>query len=295
MQARVVAIMVVFIVQIAFVGATSSNWKYEWEDKTATPLDQDTPTQTKQTNLHRADNTTTSEQQNTFNNPQNPTYRLPQISYDRVPKYHMKESHNQLYQAIYSNRSQDTTTSEQQNTFNNPQNPTYRLPQISYDQRPANQPQAITNRPYYLPQNQHNLNISQQNKSNNSQTHKSNNPFSGQSYPQSEQLDPVVADSLFVQPFTGKQKVQSVYPHSPSNPGNNFKFKPSYFKTNRNHNLKPSQGQLYDTPVEYIIQPENCPKQSPQSIEQQIRDAEDQTRRLGQDRRTVPNIYKHDQ
>eukprot|EP01083_Nonionella_stella_P260291 887679_1 len=134
---------------------------------------------------NRSQDTTTSEQQNTFNNPQNPTYRLPQnqhqISYDqrpanqpqtipnrpyyqqthqtnldradRVPKYHMKESHNQLYQAIYSNISQDTTTSEQQNTFNNPQNPTYRLPQISYDQRPANQPQTITNIPYYLPQN----------------------------------------------------------------------------------------------------------------------------------------------
>eukprot|EP01083_Nonionella_stella_P260290 887678_1 len=180
--------------------------------------------------------------------------------------------------------------------------------------QPINLKQSKTNIPYYLPQNQHTLAISQQNKSNNSQTHKSNNPFSGQSYPQSEQLDPVVADSLFVQPFTGKQKLQSVYPHSHSNPGNNFKFKPSYFKTNRNHNLKPSQGQLYDTPVEYIIQPENSPKQSPQSIEQQIRDAEEfvylyktfmndamrhdkvkQEDLAKQDRRTVPNIYKHDQ
>eukprot|EP01083_Nonionella_stella_P260288 887676_1 len=115
MQARVVAIMVVFIVQFAFVGATSSNWKYEWEDKTATPLDQDTPTQTKQTNLHRADS---------------------------VPVYHMKDRHYQLYQAIY--RPQDTT-SEQKKTCNNRQNPAYRLPQISYDQRPANQPQTIQN------------------------------------------------------------------------------------------------------------------------------------------------------
>eukprot|EP01083_Nonionella_stella_P260289 887677_1 len=113
--------------------------------------------------------TTTSEQQNTFNNPQNPTYRLPQTNLhraDSVPVYHMKDRHYQLYQAIY--RPQDTT-SEQKKTCNNRQNPAYRLPQISYDQRPAYKPQAITSRPYYLPQNQHNLAISQQNKSNNRQ------------------------------------------------------------------------------------------------------------------------------